>query len=851
MADDENPGQSFIYDAFISYRHVERDRKWAEWLIDELERYRVPKSLQEQGVPPRIRKVFRDEDEVPASSDLNDQIKEALKASRFLIVVCSAFTPRSKWVEREIEIFNELGRDDQVLALLTEGEPGDSFPNAMLVRQRRMVEPDGTTRIVREDKEPLAADVRPRQGVSTEKLKRFALLRLVAVILGVRFDDLRQREHERERGRIVRVAAAAAALFLLTLGLGFSYWDMIRPSSAHYRQIVWRWGAPEGLGAIDEDTRANLATSYSVTVQRSSIMASARVIEVRRENSAGKLRDTDSTRMDNDGRARWVIRYRDDGSVDRIEGFDATDRLLTEDVIRRESNRFIVTFERNNIPVARDAHVNRIIDPLNAGQRNALEGRTEITRYVLQFDANGFIAERRYQDNWGTPRHDAEGSFGEHFTNSPDGLVLRSAEIDADGAEITLKNGVRAVASSYDRNYNLARYTLVGADERPIDGPNGFAYYMRQSDRWGNDVATAYYHPYGQAALSKDGYAKYATTYDQRGFQTGLTYLGIDGKPTLTRDGYVSSQRVNDDRGNVVEEAYFAADGSPTLRKNGYAKLSKLYDAHAHVVEETYFDADGKPTLIKDGYAGLRRTFDPRGNIIELSYFGIDGKPTLIKQGYFGVRYAYDDHDNRVEDAYFGVGGTPTLNRDGIAAIRTSYDPRGNLTGLAAFGIDGKPALYITIGWSSVALVYDDRGDLIRAVFLGVDGKPTLQREGTAGYEQTFDEHGNRIGFTVLGLDGKPQLNSEGTAKLRYKYDARGNEIERAFFDTEDKPALIKSGFARSVSVFDERGNKTELAYFGTDGKSIFNTEHISKIKYTYDVRGRLIPLTQGRQSIA
>jgi hypothetical protein len=104
---------SFLYDAFISYRHVDRDRKWAEWLIAALEGYRVPKALQDKGLPPRLRKVFRDEDEVPASADLNDQIWAALVASRFLIVVCSAFTPRSKWVEREIQIFNELGRSDQ------------------------------------------------------------------------------------------------------------------------------------------------------------------------------------------------------------------------------------------------------------------------------------------------------------------------------------------------------------------------------------------------------------------------------------------------------------------------------------------------------------------------------------------------------------------------------------------------------------------------------------------------------------------------------------------------------------------------------------------------------------------
>ena len=117
------------------------------FLHDEaLESYSVPRSLQDKGPPPRLRKIFCDEDEVPASADLNDQIKQALIASRYLIVVCSAFTPRSKWVEREIQMFNEFGRGDQVLALLTEGESGDSFPTPMLQRLREVVEPDGTRR---------------------------------------------------------------------------------------------------------------------------------------------------------------------------------------------------------------------------------------------------------------------------------------------------------------------------------------------------------------------------------------------------------------------------------------------------------------------------------------------------------------------------------------------------------------------------------------------------------------------------------------------------------------------------------------------------------------------------------
>ena len=53
----------------------------------------------------------------------HDQIKQALTASRFLIVVCSPYTPRSKWVEREIELFNSLGRGYRVLVLTNAMRP--------------------------------------------------------------------------------------------------------------------------------------------------------------------------------------------------------------------------------------------------------------------------------------------------------------------------------------------------------------------------------------------------------------------------------------------------------------------------------------------------------------------------------------------------------------------------------------------------------------------------------------------------------------------------------------------------------------------------------------------------------
>src|SRR3954466_13140747 len=92
------------YAAFISYRHVEPDRRWAKWLHAALETYRVPARLvRDKGVPPRVGRVFRDEDELPASDNLNTEIESALSQSGHLIVVCSPRTPESRWVNREVE----------------------------------------------------------------------------------------------------------------------------------------------------------------------------------------------------------------------------------------------------------------------------------------------------------------------------------------------------------------------------------------------------------------------------------------------------------------------------------------------------------------------------------------------------------------------------------------------------------------------------------------------------------------------------------------------------------------------------------------------------------------------------
>jgi hypothetical protein len=187
---------SYTYDVFISYRHASPDKEIAEQLHRELEAYRAPANLVEQGWPERVKRVFRDREELPVSSSLSDNIVKALRQSRFLIVVCSPRTPESRWVAKEIELFRELGGGDQIMALLIEGDPTESFPLPLRQVRRPVAGPDGTVQEVVEDAEPLAADIRGRDLADALRRLKTEKLRLLAPIFGCGYDDLKQRHRE-------------------------------------------------------------------------------------------------------------------------------------------------------------------------------------------------------------------------------------------------------------------------------------------------------------------------------------------------------------------------------------------------------------------------------------------------------------------------------------------------------------------------------------------------------------------------------------------------------------------------------------------------------------------------------
>ncbi len=230
---------AYAYRAFISYSH--RDKEVAQRLHRAIESYRIPSKLVGKvtavgRTPSRLRPIFRDREELPASGDLSAELTAALRQSMFLLVICSPAAAGSRWVNEEIKQFKAFHGDGRVLALVVDGEPHASeipgrdhrecFPEAMRFR----IGPSGELSDV--PAEPIAADYR-READGP----RLATQKLIAGLTGLKLDDLVQRGTQRRIAQATAVAVGAVMGMVVTGGLAF-YANSLRIEANEQRAIA-------------------------------------------------------------------------------------------------------------------------------------------------------------------------------------------------------------------------------------------------------------------------------------------------------------------------------------------------------------------------------------------------------------------------------------------------------------------------------------------------------------------------------------------------------------------------------------------------------------------------------------
>lgn len=189
------------YDAFVCYKHGPIDSEAAVTLQRELENYRAPKGVSKSRKP--FKRVFVDEGELSSCADFGQQIREALQNSGWLIVVCSEDTPNSPWVQLEIDTFLETHSRSRVLCVMTGGDEKISFPPQLKGNQTN-------------EGEVLAADARGSDIREVKKkLRKDALLKIAAPMLGTTFDSLKQRH---KLYQMQKIAATTAGILTVTAG---------------------------------------------------------------------------------------------------------------------------------------------------------------------------------------------------------------------------------------------------------------------------------------------------------------------------------------------------------------------------------------------------------------------------------------------------------------------------------------------------------------------------------------------------------------------------------------------------------------------------------------------------------
>src|SRR5262249_36110465 len=141
------------------------DRKTVEWLHRLLSTYWVPWK-------PR-RRIFMDQESLPAGGGLSERLKAALRESRFLIVCCSKHSTRSSWVSVEVDEFLKSNVQEKVMCCLTGHKEEGPFAVPLAIRS---IEQELKDQLFKPDLRGNPEKLRGRESKSVTTKEALALL---------------------------------------------------------------------------------------------------------------------------------------------------------------------------------------------------------------------------------------------------------------------------------------------------------------------------------------------------------------------------------------------------------------------------------------------------------------------------------------------------------------------------------------------------------------------------------------------------------------------------------------------------------------------------------------------------
>lgn len=802
--------QPYRYDAFISYSHL--DKKKAAEFQKWMEHYPIPKEIQmNRDKGPLRLKIFRDETDLPAGG-LKSAVYEALDSSKKLIVICSSTAAaegeeKYKWVAQEVQYFIDDDRRDDILPILLDGD-WETMPANLRSLSNDLFITD----------------------VSRLK-KRTAFLKILSGVLGTDFDALVKRDRKRIQIKLASLAAFCCVFFSLCY---YYFW----PHTAYYSDYIIRFGKPEGIGQLTAAQRAVRSESFAITITRSK-----HEIRLEHVNSAGLVSmDTSETHLEQIATA--VYDYLDNGQINLVTYLDETGKQLYThsyapdltylDIIKSKDDAQWLT-----LPAESD--------------ENLLPVRTNISRYQLEFDSDGFLRWRMYAVDRLSSVNEA-GIGGEYYEYDSQGKLKKITYLDTTRSPDVNKYGIAGKNFFYDNAGYVSRIEYYGADGGLINNSMRYAAVTYEYDNAAENLCKiCYYNEEEALVITEYGYAQEVRSYNGRGFLTSCSYFDAAEQPVRGPYRFHKIEIVPDAMGRDIVSTYLDTDGSLILTTEHYAKRVKQYNEQGLTADEFYYGENEQPNLSVEGSYHVHYEYDTRGNLTEISHYGLDDRLIFSSNGYAIMRLTYYGDELQKSESYFGIDKEPILGKEGYHKQEFVYDSRQNIHEIHLTGTMGQPTL-CSDGYALRILDYDNAGNIESDSYFDDYNQPTYREGSYSKVIMKYDERGHRILTNRLNPDGTP-ANYSSYSSQEVHYDDIGREekvlyylLDELYFvqnyEYKGNSLSIRTDYLegrkdglRVVHRFDGNGHEVETVNYNGDSLS-------SRLVNKYDAYGNLIQET-------
>lgn len=207
--------------AFISYSR--KDKKVANWLHIQLERYEYPKDIINLELRPSdekyIRPIFLDTKDMQVEErPFTDRIQYALENSRFLLLICSNNAAKSPFVDKEVKYFLSTHNNNYslIIPLFIDDVSDGSIPKVI----------KGTS--IMERHFPIYNTLLSEES----EANKYCLYQIIAYMLGVNFSDIYNRyevySNIRKSKMRKRIWFAIMALCFIAVSLGLAWYQGLK-----------------------------------------------------------------------------------------------------------------------------------------------------------------------------------------------------------------------------------------------------------------------------------------------------------------------------------------------------------------------------------------------------------------------------------------------------------------------------------------------------------------------------------------------------------------------------------------------------------------------------------------------